>query len=683
MSTAYGSSLRNVSIPSLYNGVSQQPASIRLPSQCELQENAYPSLVDGLKKRPSTEQLAKLDSTVDSNRFVHFINRDLVERYTVILTENDLKVYTLDGEERTVTFSADKSYLECDDPNEQMELVTVADYTFIVNKTVTTQMSTDLTGGTLKGKKQTFSTLPTSGMGTGDVWEIEGDPNNSFDSYFVEWTGETWEETCEVGIEYKFDATTMPHQLVRESDGTFTFEVCPWADRLVGDEESNPNPSFIGNTIVDIFLHRNRLGLLSGENVILSTAPASDFNFFRESATILIDSDPIDTPAGHNKVSNLYHAVAFDRSLVLFSEQTQFILSAPNALTPASATLDVSTEFESDPLCRPVGAGPNLYFTVPRGVHTAIREYFVQDDVTTNDAADVTAHVPAYLPSGVFKLVSSSNEDLLLALTKNEPNIIYVYKFYWQGDEKVQSSWGKWIFDPDDTVLGVEMINSDLYIVVQRPDGTFIEKMALNAGATDAGMDTKILLDRRLELTGTYDSGSGETTWTLPYEYSGDVEAVLGPASGKLAGKRLALESVSPTEYKATGDYSGGAAYVGIPYTLRYIFSEQVLRDSQGNGIKSGRLMLRNFTINYTDSGYFRINVTPLYRNTYTYAFTGMVLGSGNLLINSLPIESGSFKVPVMSDSTQVTIEITNDTPLPSTFQSAEWVGLFHSKSTR
>lgn len=683
MSTAYGSSLRNVSIPSLYNGVSQQPATLRLPSQCEVQENAYPSLVDGLKKRPNSELLSQLEGTYSDSSYIHFINRDTVERYVVIAESGSLKVFDLAGNEQTVTFTASVDYLNCDDPSNQLELVTVADYTFVLNKTVIAKKSDDVITGTDKGRKQTFSTLPSSGMTAGDVYKITGDSNNSFDSYYVKWDGQTWVETAQIGSQFKIDGTTMPHQLVRKSDGTFEFDVIPWADRVVGDGDSNPFPSFIDRRITDLFLHRNRLGLLADEYVILSTAPASDFNFFRESATIVIDSDPIDTTAGHSKVSSLYHAVAFDRSLVLFSEQTQFILSAPNALTPSSATLDVSTEFESDPFCRPVGAGPNLYFTVPRGVHTAVREYFVQNDVTTNDAADVTAHVPSYLPKGVFQLVASSNEDILFALTREERNVMYVYKFYWQADEKVQSSWGKWIFDPEDIILGVEMINSDLYLVVKRPGGTFLEKVALNDGATDAGMDTKILLDRRVELIGTYDDQTGETSWVIPYEYSGTVEAVLGPDFGKKAGKRITLDNVDPTTVKATGDFSGGKAYVGLPYTLRYQFSEQVLRDGQGNAFKSGRLMLRNLTLNYTDSGYFKVNVTPIYRDTYTYEFTGRVLGSGNLLINSLPIESGSFRFPVFSDSTNVKIEITNDSPLPSTFQSAEWVGLFHAKSTR
>ncbi len=45
------------SVPSLINGVSQQPPSLRLPSQVGEQINAHSSEVDGLRKRPPLEFL--------------------------------------------------------------------------------------------------------------------------------------------------------------------------------------------------------------------------------------------------------------------------------------------------------------------------------------------------------------------------------------------------------------------------------------------------------------------------------------------------------------------------------------------------------------------------------------------------------------------------------------------------
>ena len=45
-----------------------------------------------------------------------------------------------------------------------------------------------------------------------------------------------------------------------------------YTDRLVGDDDTNKVPTFIGNPINASFYYNNRLGFLSGPNVIMSQA---------------------------------------------------------------------------------------------------------------------------------------------------------------------------------------------------------------------------------------------------------------------------------------------------------------------------------------------------------------------------------------------------------------------------
>ena len=70
------------SIPNLINGVSQQPASLRLSTQAELQENGFSDVVSGLQKRPSTQHIADLG--VISNLDKAFIHTSVGMR-TVLL----------------------------------------------------------------------------------------------------------------------------------------------------------------------------------------------------------------------------------------------------------------------------------------------------------------------------------------------------------------------------------------------------------------------------------------------------------------------------------------------------------------------------------------------------------------------------------------------------------------------
>lgn len=88
---------------SLTGGVSQQVAHKRHESQLTLMENCWPSIVDGLGKRPGTKHIAKLDSVgVPTDVKLHAINRDTDERYLVVSHADGIFVYSTDGTEYDV-----------------------------------------------------------------------------------------------------------------------------------------------------------------------------------------------------------------------------------------------------------------------------------------------------------------------------------------------------------------------------------------------------------------------------------------------------------------------------------------------------------------------------------------------------------------------------------------------------
>lgn len=670
-------------IPSLFNGVSQQPAPLRHTSQGELQENCYSSIATGLRKRPPTTHIAKLRVAASADVYTHLINRDTVERYEVIVFNGDLEVYDLNtGVAKTVTFPDGKGYLSAPTPREDFALMTVADYTFVVNKTVTTALTAAASAATLTGTVQKFSDLPGS-PAVGNVYKIQGDNSNQFDDYYVvRSAANVWVETIAPSTLTTLNAATMPYRLTRNGDGTFTFAKLTWANRLVGSDTSNPTPSFIGRALNGIYFHRNRLGFISDENIIMSRS-GEYFTFWAETVTAVLDTDPIDVATAHTKVSNLNYVVPFNKALLLFSDQTQFQISGGDVLTPKTANSEVVTEFESSFICEPVSLGNSLFFAVDRGEATGIREYFVDDSTISNDASDVTAHVPSYVPKNVFNLAASSNDNVVFALTLEERNAVYVYKMYWDGTEKVQSSWGKFTFGTDDVILNCDLITNTLYLVIQRPDGIYLESMTLQEALVDTGMSFRIHLDRKVSLTGSYDAPTNKTTWTLPYVEAGDVSVVLGTSFTSGKGSRLNTTRPNSTTISATGNYSAHSCVVGRNYISRYRFSEQYVRDGNKVAVTGGKLMLRRMHLNYSNSGQFKIEVTPKARQTYTYQYTGVNIGTLQALIGTPSISSGTFTFPIRTSNLGVTIDIINDSYLPSIFQSAEWDAEFVVKAQR
>jgi hypothetical protein len=779
------------SIPNLVNGVSQQPFTLRLSSQAELQENGLSTTSQGLRKRPPTKHLKKILNTTITGAYIHTINRDEIERYVVVITNGDLKIFDLAGNEKTVNFPSGKAYLNAASPANSFRAVTVADYTFIVNNTVTvtqrtsraparlkealinvkagnygkeykiiidgitratyttpdgslaahtanistdfiaTQLfnglSTSLSGlgwalarygsvihlqkasgdfeiraedgfnngamTALKDQIQKFADLPANAGVNGFAVEVIGDKNNGFDDFWVEFdnngTG-AWKETIKPNELLGYTASTMPHTLVRNANGTFTFGPATWKDRTKGTILNNPDPSFVTRKITDVFFYRNRLGFLADEGVIFSEA-GEFFNFYRNTVTELLDSDVIDVQASHTKVSSLLHAVPYNRQLLLFSAQTQFVVDSGDLLTPKTISVKQSTEFETNSRTVPVGVGNNIYFAVDKGEYTAVREYFTLDDVTgTNDATEVTSHVPSYIPKNVYKIAAGLNESILAVLSSQERNAIWVYKFFWNNNEKLQSSWSKWTFPAGDLILNADFILSDMFLVIQRSDGVYLEKMSVATGDIGDFEPYNVHLDRKLIVTGNHVTSDGTNSyigsnWLPGHLTQGEWEAIVTTGQTEKAGIRLPItwDSVN-NRAVISGNYANVRLVVGRKYTFRYSFSPITIKVQAGNAQKSdttGRLQIRTMAINYSDTGYFKTQVTPSGRTTYEYIFSGKTLGLSSATIGQVELETGLFKFPIMSQNTGVDIEVTSDAPLPVSLLSADWEGMYVKRS--
>lgn len=113
---------------------------------------------------------------------------------------------------------------------------------------------------------QKFSMSPASAP-NGFIVKVAGEAGSTTDDYYIQYddTEKIWKECARPGILSGYDLNSMPHILVRNSDGSFTMKKAEWTEREIGDDDSNPQPSFIDQRINDIFFYRNRLGVIAGE----------------------------------------------------------------------------------------------------------------------------------------------------------------------------------------------------------------------------------------------------------------------------------------------------------------------------------------------------------------------------------------------------------------------------------
>ena len=199
------------------------------------------------------------------------------------------------------------------------------------------------------------------------VLKIQNLENLDGDEYYVKFEVNgtategvgSWVETVASGIETTLDPDTMPHAIIRESNGTFTFRSLNeadkdgddlyWVERRVGDDESNPMPTLLNNRVTGLSFFRNRLILLAGSNIICSQ-PSSFFNLFRVSALTTSDADAVDLASGSLRPVSLRFAIGDQLGLLIFSEHAQFMLTAEgDSFGPSSAQLKAFSTLTINP----------------------------------------------------------------------------------------------------------------------------------------------------------------------------------------------------------------------------------------------------------------------------------------------------------------------------------------------
>jgi hypothetical protein len=341
------------------------------------------------------------------------------------------------------------------------------------------------------------------------------------EGYYVYSDGTTWEESTGYNIKTTLDPATMPHKIVRWYDGSFKVAPCLWEDRLIGDDDSAPIPSFIGQPINNLFFQQDRLSFITDNTIIMSRS-GDYFNFFPKTALEILDDDPIDIGIGSIKSSRLLEALPFNKQIILRGETSQHLLSFSGSyLSPATTALDITTMYRtySDSISASVGS--NLYFLTPVKGYTQVMEYFIQPETYLEDAADITKQIPKYIKADAdkfCKVLSCPEKDMLFVFTNlGETSEFYVYNYLWQGGQKPVSSWNTWKLSGK--IIDAEVVGTNLYLLVNDGITRFL-KLSLDTDSLNY-LDLPFRLDYVAP------------TVYLPYIPKTDLEVYLMKATGE------------------------------------------------------------------------------------------------------------------------------------------------------
>jgi hypothetical protein len=537
-----------------------------------------------------------------------------------------------------------------------------------------------------------------------------------------------WEEAAGWGSRGLLDDNTMPHAFVyyrnasgltrftfqpfsgtTYTDSTVSFTLPGWGTRLAGDEDELPGPSFVNSTINDVVFFKNRLGFVSGENVILSES-GDYYNFWQQSALQVVDSDPIDLTAVSNDVAVLNYALQQQDELVLFSNENQFRLYSGDNVTfsPETASVGRISSISMESRVKPEQVGPQVLFPVKEGDFTGFHTFITTDrtvGINLGQTAVITETIPKYIPKNIDSLAVSRTDQYLVALSKDDPDSLYVYQFFWEASggslTNRQNAWHKWTF-PNKNIYWCDFVEGTLFKLVSYVNGANTEYYLEGVNASRPPQDSSelFLLDRQISssittdvgtATFSYSAATNKTTVTLPYKTVNTSQFVIikqNANDANEAKKRWIVATSVPAGVTSfvcdsLGDFSSSSWVFGEQFTFTYrppqlMPYSRTATENTFIGNRTGRLQLRYLDVYYNDARYFTIKVTPYFRDTVTYEFDRRDPLNANIVISEEePFEEAKFRAYIQSKNDQVTVELVNNSIDQAKFIALEWTGLY------
>jgi hypothetical protein len=787
----------------LIQGMSQQPPAVRLDGQVTYQLNTTPDVVAGVKSRPGGSHLNQLlEGNLDGSHFHHYRRGDDIEEYFIITRPHTLPVvFDKRGQPCVVTVEGDPAtYLNTTTPDKTLRMLTIADFTFLVNTDKVVKARADVTpdvgdtalvfsafgqygtryriliGGVAAAEYLTFDgsdpthvqsiktdkiaqelfislgtwsgisaytisrdgttitirkndgsdiTITTEDGAKGkdlvaiknkvtstdllpsrapagykvQVAEIGGKPESRYwlEAEPAEESGNlvSWKECLGPGMRIGFDKTTMPHILVREDivSGVAQFKLSQgeWVDRDVGDDLTNPFPSFLDQRIGSIFMVQNRLSFGNGEAAAMART-SRFFDFFRPTVLSNLSTDPIDIFSDASEVYELTDSVSLDGDTVLFSKTAQFLLPGDKALTKETAVLRPTTTFECTPDVPPVATGDAVMFAFDEGAYSGVREFFTDSTTDTKKAQPTTYHVNKLIEGSIRRMEASSNFNRLFVLTDKNQHRVYVYDWLWQGQEKVQSAWHIWEFAEGCKVRAMFYSTEKVYVIITRLDGkTYLEVMEMG-DPIEFGTDDQYRVDRGINVVFTW--SEAEELWVstaLPYIPDlSRIDAIVGSGGyDAYVGGSFLFDYHADTNSLSTqfdlGEHSTSVnCWVGETYKLILEPTPVVIKDSQDKVSYLDVPTVGQLWINTIRTPSFNVEVHYLKTDRVRTIHCSNRLGGSlaNVGGRVLPHEA-TYRVPMRAKSTDVACRILVQSPHTFQLRDIEWDGAYNPRRRR
>jgi hypothetical protein len=470
-----------------------------------------------------------------------------------------------------------------------------------------------------------------------------------------------------------------------------------WKYREVGDNETNPMPTFVGYPIDTISFYKNRIVFASRQNVICSQA-GDYFNFFASTVITIVDSDPIDLSASTLKPIRLKHAIAAPQGLLLFGDNAQLLLSTTTeAFSPKTAEINALSTFSQTDKVAPLDIGSSYIFIEEGEKASSVYEMAITDANIKPQSIELTRFIPTYIPAAILDMQVSQSAGTLAILSKQELSSLYLYRWFNLTGEQRIAGWFRWILPGD-----IQFFTFDhdiLFVVTKHGSNYVLSKMSL---LTDTPSESLLFegqyLDVRLDLfdynpTLTYDAAADLTHVCFKDGFEDlDEQPVLVFLNPDIAGyfeeQTLQYDASKPVGEKyfltVEGNETTSSFAIGYKYeAMAQLPAFYVVKDEARN-IKDTVNVPRvsRLKVNSYNSGPYRAVVRSDGRDDFVLQLPQ--INADNYQANNIPIiRNAQSTIPVLAKGDQFEFELIADSPFQTAFTSIDWEGTYDNKGIK
>jgi len=532
------------------------------------------------------------------------------------------------------------------------------------------------------------------------------------DDYYLRFDGQndkdgsgSWSECAAPGIAKTLTGmplviqrTGITNQGTSSEVATFTIKQFTYQDRRVGDDTTNPFPSFIqtsdglpkssSNTFVGrinkVLFFRNRLALLSGENVITSRpGTLGKPDFFIETALTISASDPIDISAASMFPSELFDGIETNTGLVVFSTNQQFLLASDDTvLNPDTAKLRSISTFNYNADTPPISLGTTIAYLDNSGKFSRFNEMANIRREGEPAIVEVSKVVPTLLPKDV-DLLTNSRENSMILMGKTGSDIVFGYKYFQVSEQRQQAAWFKWKLN---NPLIYHFIINDEYFFLD--SDYYLQSIKLVQTENDPSIiqdETEFLLhvDNHTTISGgNFDPATNTTTfsgvgWLNSVTTPNHDLVIIDTNNTASRVGRYAKPTASGTTLTVVGNWSSATLVIGYvyPYEVKFprFYPSTVIQGKTRADVNSS-LVLHRLRIHFGKIGLYETTLKRVGKSDYTEVYESTQLDEYD--VSDAPyLDEFIQTIPVYERNTNVDVILRSSHPAPATLRALSWEG--------